>query len=176
MGTYNAYAFIFIYFNKDLGVPSADIGLWAAILGVVEIPFFYLMDAILPKVRIRVAYIISVLGIALWTVSLGAVETLPVLALLLVFRGLVWPGFHLSSFQLVNAISHPGNAATNQALLQVTMPSVSLLLTGAFFGWTFDNLGAGAFFILCALACVIGVCIVIGGFRLFDGGDCPAHG
>lgn len=168
MGTYNAYAFIFIYFNKDLGIPSADIGLWAAILGVVEIPFFYLMDAILPKMRIRVAYIISVLGIALWTVALGAVETLPVLALLLVFRGLVWPGFHLSSFQLVNAISHPGNAATNQALLQVTMPSISLLLTGAFFGWTFDNLGAGAFFILCALACVTGVCIVIAGYRLFD--------
>ena len=168
MGTYNAYAFIFIYFNTDLGIPSADIGLWAAILGVVEIPFFYLMDSILPKMRIRVAYIISVLGIALFTVALGAVETLPVLALLLVFRGLVWPGFHLSSFQLVNAISHPGNAATNQALLQVTMPSVSLLLTGSLFGWIFDNLGAPAFFVVCALACAIGVCIVVAGFRLFE--------
>ena len=168
MGTYNAYAFIFIYFNTDLGIPSADIGLWAAILGIVEIPFFYLMDSILPKMRIRVAYIISVLGIALFTIALGAVETLPALALLLVFRGLVWPGFHLSSFQLVNAISHPGNAATNQALLQVTMPSISLLLTGSLFGWIFDNLGAPAFFVVCALACTIGVCIVVAGFRLFE--------
>lgn len=168
MGTYNAYAFIFIYFNKDLGIPSVDIGLWAAILGIVEIPFFYLMDAILPKMRIRVAYIVSVLGIAVFTIALGAVETLPVLALLLVFRGLVWPGFHLSSFQLVNAISHPGNAATNQALVQVTMPSISLLLTGSLFGWTFDNLGPQAFFVVCALACATGVCIVIAGFRLID--------
>ena len=168
MGTYNAYAFIFIYFNKYLGIPSADIGLWAAILGVVEIPFFYLMDAILPRMRTRTAYIVSVMGIALWTVALGAVDSLPVLALLLVFRGLVWPGFHLSSFQLVNAISHPGNAATNQALLQVTMPSVSLLLTGSLFGWTFDNLGPLAFFVVCALACTVGVCIVIAGFRWFD--------
>ena len=168
MGTYNAYAFIFIYFNQDLGIPSADIGIWAAILGIVEIPFFYLMDAILPKMRIRIAYIVSVLGIALWTIALGAVETLPILALLLVFRGLVWPGFHLSSFQLVNAISHPGNAATNQALLQVTMPSISLLLTGSLFGWTFDNLGPNIFFVFCALACVIGVCIVIAGYRLFE--------
>ena len=168
MGTYNAYAFIFIYFNQDLGVAAADIGLWAAILGAVEIPFFYLMDIILPKVRIRIAYIVSVLGIALFTIALGTVPSLPILALLLVFRGLVWPGFHLSSFQLVNAISHPSNVATNQAILQVTMPSIALLLTGSFFGWTFDNLGAGAFFVVCALACAIGVCIVIAGFRLFE--------
>ena len=94
--------------------------------------------------------------------------SLPLLALLLVFRGLVWPGFHLSSFQLVNAISHPRNVATNQAILQVTMPSISLLLTGSFFGWIFDNLGPGAFFVICALACTIGVCIVIAGFRLFE--------
>ena len=126
------------------------------------------MDAVLPRMSFRIAYIVSVLGIALWTVALGAVETLPALALLLVFRGLVWPGFHLSSFQLVNAISHPGNAATNQALLQVTMPSVSLLLTGSLFGWVFDNLGANVFFVCCALACAIGVGIVGVGFRWFE--------
>ena len=168
MGTYNAYAFIFIYFNQDLGIAPADIGLWAALLGAVEIPFYYLMDGILPKVRIRVAFIVSVLGIAFFTLALGAVPSLPLLALLLVFRGLVWPGFHLSSFQLVNAISHPRNVATNQAILQVTMPSISLLLTGSFFGWIFDNLGPGTFFVICALACTIGVCIVIAGFRLFE--------
>ena len=173
MGTYNAYAFIFIHFNQNLGVPSADIGLWAAILGAVEIPFFYLMDAILPRVRIRIAYIVSVLGIALFTLSLGAVSSLPLLAVLLVFRGLIWPGFYLSSFQLVNAISHPRNVATNQAIVQVTMPSIALLLTGSFFGWTFDNLGAGAFFLLCALACLIGASIVTAGFRLFETKPAP---
>ena len=168
MGTYNAFAFIFIHFSQNLGIPAADIGLWAAIMGAVEIPFFYMMDAILPRVRIRIAYIVSVSGIALFTLVLGAVESLPLLALMLVFRGLVWPGFHLSSFQLVNAISHSRNVATNQAIIQVTMPSIALLLTGSFFGWTFDNLGAGAFFALCALACAIGVCIVVAGFRLFE--------
>ena len=154
--------------TRTLGVASADIGLWAAILGGVEVPFFYLMDAVLPRFRIRVAYIVSVLCIAVFTLALGFAPNLPVLALLLVFRGLVWPGFHLSSFTLVNAISHPGNVATNQALLQVTMPSIALVLTGSLFGWTFDNLGAGAFFAVCALMCLIGVLIVIAGFRLFE--------
>lgn len=168
MGTYNVYVFIFIHFTQNLGVPSADVGVWAAILGIVEVPFFFLMDAILPKMRIRIAYIVSVFGIAVFTLLLGVVPNLPLLALLLVLRGLVWPGFHLSSFTLVNAISHPRNVATNQAILQVTMPSIAMLLTGSLFGWTFDNLGPVVFFAICALMCIIGAGIVIGGFRLFD--------
>ena len=168
MGTYNAYAFIFIHFTQNLGIPAADIGIWAAILGAVEVPFCYLMDSLLPRLGIRVAYIISIAGVALFTLSLGAVQSLPLLALLLVLRGLTWPGYYLASFQLVNAISHPRNVATNQAILHVTMPGIAMLLTGSLFGWAFDNLGAGAFFTLCALACMAGACIVMAGYRLFD--------
>ena len=168
MGTYNMYSFIFIHFNQNLDVASAHIGLWAALMGAVEFPFFFLMDAILPRFRIRVVYISGMLGTALFAFLLGVVPSTLLLAPLLVLRGLVWPCYQLSSFSLVNAISHPRNAATNQALLQVTMPSIALLLTGSLFGWAYDNLGPGPFFSLNALMCVIGACIVIAGFRLFD--------
>lgn len=168
MGTYNMYSFIFIHFNQNLDVPSAHIGLWAALMGAVEFPFFFLMDAILPKFRIRVAYIIGLLGTALFAFLLGVVQSTLLLAPLLILRGLVWPCYQLSSFTLVNAISHPRNAATNQAILQVTMPSIALLLTGSLFGWAYDNLGPAPFFSLNALMCAIGACIVIAGFRLFD--------
>ncbi len=168
MGTYNMYSFIFIHFNQNLDVASAHIGLWAALMGAVEFPFFFLMDAILPRFRIRVAYIIGMLGTALFAFLLGVVQSTLLLAPLLILRGLVWPCYQLSSFTLVNAISHPRNAATNQAILQVTMPSIALLLTGALFGWAYDNLGPTPFFSLNALMCAIGACIVIAGFRLFD--------
>ncbi len=168
MGTYNMYSFIFIHFNQNLDVASAHIGLWAALMGAVEFPFFFLMDAILPRFRIRVAYIIGMLGTALFAFLLGVVESTLLLAPLLILRGLVWPCYQLSSFTLVNAISHPRNAATNQAILQVTMPSIALLLTGSLFGWAYDNLGPAPFFSLNALMCAIGACIVIAGFRLFD--------
>ena len=168
MGTYNMYSFIFIHFNQNLDVPSAHIGLWAALMGAVEFPFFFLMDAILPRFRIRVAYIAGMLGTALFAFLLGVVQSTLLLAPLLILRGLVWPTYQLSSFTLVNAISHPRNAATNQAILQVTLPSIALLLTGSLFGWAYDNLGAAPFFSLNALMCAIGACIVIAGFRLFD--------
>ena len=101
------------------------------------------MDALLPRVRSRTLYIVSALGLAVFTLLLGIVQTLPALALLLVFRGFSWPAMHLASYTLVAEISHPSNVATNQAILQVTMPSVAVLLTGSLFGWTFGSSGCG---------------------------------
>ena len=168
MGVQNAFQFTFIHLSENLGIATADIGLWAALLAAIEIPFFILLDSIMPHVRTRTAYIAGTLGMAAFLLLLGQIQTLPGLALLLVFRGFSWPAMHLASYTLVAEISHPSNVATNQAILHVTMPSIALLLTGSLFGWTFDHLGAGAFFSYCALICVIGATIVIAGFRLFD--------
>ena len=168
MGMRNTFQFMFIHFSENLAIPTAEIGIWAALLAAVEIPFFILMDALMPRVRSRTLYMVSALGLAAFIACLGIVDTLPALALLLIFRGFSWPTMQLSSYTLVAEISHPSNVATNQAILQVTMPAIAMLLTGALFGWTFDHLGAEIFFALCALVCVIGATIVIAGFRLFD--------
>jgi NADH:ubiquinone oxidoreductase subunit K len=68
----------------------------------------------------------------------------------------------------MNEISHPRNVATNQAIVQVTMPGIALLLTGSLYGYAYDQFGAGAFYALCALAAAVGVGIVVACFRLFD--------
>jgi len=168
MCTHNAFAFLFIHMSQNLGVTIAHIGLWAALLAVVEFPFYYLTDALLPRVRLRVTYAFGVVGIALTTLGIGIVPNLPLLLLLFVCRGLSWPAYQLSCYRLMNAISHPRNVATNQAIVQVTMPGIALLLTGSLYGYAYDHLGAGAFFALCGLAAAVGACIVIAGFRLFD--------
>jgi MFS transporter, PPP family, 3-phenylpropionic acid transporter len=168
MGIQNSFAFMFVHFTQNLGIPTAEIGIWAALLAAVEIPFFILMDSILPKVKFRQAYVVGILGMAVFIFLMGTTQSLLVLALLIVFRGVIWPSLHLSSFAVVSAISHPQNVATNQAILQVTMPSLAMLLTGSAFGWVFDHLGAFAFFGLCALMCVIGAGIMMVGYRMFD--------
>ena len=168
MCTHNAFAFMFIHMSQNLGVGIAHIGFWAAILAVVEFPFYYLTDAMLPRVRLRVTYILGIIGISLSTLGLGVAPNLPLLALVFVFRGMSWPAYQLSSYRLMNAISHPRNVATNQAIVQVTMPGIAMLLTGSVFGYAYDHLGAGVFFAMCALAAAGSACIVIAGFRLFD--------
>ncbi|MCY4061133.1 MAG: MFS transporter [Chloroflexi bacterium] len=168
MCTHNAFAFLFIHMSQNLNVAIAHIGVWAAILALVEFPFYYLTDALLPRVRLRVTYALGIVGIALTTLCLGIVPNLPLLVLLFVCRGLAWPAYQLSCYRLMNEISHPRNVATNQAIVQVTMPGIALLLTGSLFGYTYDHFGAGAFYALCGLAAALGACIVIVGFRLTD--------
>ena len=168
MCTNNAFAFLFIHLSQNLDVQISDIGVWAAILALVEFPFYYMTDALLPRIRLRITYIFGILGVSLTTLGIGIVPDLPLLFMLLVCRGFSWPAYQLSSYRLINAVSHPRNVATNQAIVQVTMPGIALLLTGSLYGWAYDHLGAGAFFALCALAAAIGACIVMAGFRLFD--------
>ena len=168
MGTRNTYYFFFIHIADNLGVPKADIGIWAALLAAVEIPFFVMLDSVMPRLPMRRAYILGILGGAVFTLLLGFVQTLPALALLLLFRGFSWPLLHLSSYTLAAEVSHPHNVATNQAFIHVTMPAVAMLLTGSLFGWVFDHLGATTFFAFCSLACFTGAAAVFIGFRLFD--------
>lgn len=40
--------FLFIHFNENLGIPTANIGYWAAFLALIEVPFFILVG-ILPN-------------------------------------------------------------------------------------------------------------------------------
>ncbi len=168
MGMRNSFAFIFVFFSQDLGIPRAEIGIWAALLAGLEIPFFILMDRILPKVQARWVYIFGILGMAFFNILLGLTQSLFLLFILMIFRGLMWPSLHLTSFMVVSEVSHPRNVATNQAILQVTIPSLAMLLTAPAFGWVFDNIGAQGFFTLCAVMCIISALIVLLGSRWFE--------
>ena len=165
MCTNNAFAFLFIHLSQNLDVRISEIGVWAAILALVEFPFYYLTDALLPKVRLRITYILGIIGVALDHARYRYCAQLATMLSCCSFvRGLSWPAYQLSSYRLINAVSHPRNVATNQAIVQVTMPGIALLLTGSLYGWAYDHLGAGAFFALCALAAALGACIVVAGF------------
>ena len=41
MGFRNTFQFMFIHFSENLAIPTAEIGVWAALLAAAEIPFFH---------------------------------------------------------------------------------------------------------------------------------------
>lgn len=161
MGLRNSFAFTFIHFADNLGVATGDIGLWAALLAGIEVPFFVLTDRFLPKVQSRLAYIVGALGLSIFIFALGITQNWIIIMFLFLFRGIAFPIFQLSSFTVVSEISQKHNVATNQAILHVTMPNIALLLTGSAFGWLYEHMGAFIFFGLCALACLIGALVII---------------
>ena len=160
MGLRNSFAFTFIHLADNLGVATSDIGLWAFFIAGIEVPFFILTDRFLPKVQSRLAFITGAVGMTVFIFLLGITQNWMLLLLLILFRGVMFPIFQLSSFIIVAEISHKNRVATNQAILHVTIPNIAILFTGSAFGWLYEHTGAFTFFAVCALACFIGVVII----------------
>jgi len=165
MGIRSGHAFWLVHFSQNLGLPTGQIGLVMALVAGAEVPFFVMLDPILKRSNPRVIYIIGSMGIGLFFLSLGFATSIWWVIPMILVRGLLWPMYHLPIYLVAAQISHPRNVATNQALIQITVSSLAVLLTGSAAGWIFDNLGALPFFAACAAACAIGAVIALVGYR-----------
>lgn len=161
MGFQNSFAFLFIHLTDNIGVATSSIGIWAAFLAGIEVPFFIATDKFLPRFPTRLAYILGAIGMSVFLFGLGMTENWLLVIFLFLIRGIMFPIFQLSSFRIVSEISHKQSVATNQAILHVTMPNLALLLSGSLFGWLFEHMGAFIFFAACAIMCLLGAIIVV---------------
>jgi len=165
LGIRAGFTFWLVYVSRDLGLSTAKIGLFMAFVAGVEIPFFMLLDPIMKRYNPRIIYIIGSLGMAAFFAVVGFVPNFQWLIALNIVRGMIWPMYNLPIFVVTAQISHPRNVATNQAIMNVTMPSVAMLLFGSAAGWLFDHQAAWVFFMACATACFIGAMVAIVGYR-----------
>jgi PPP family 3-phenylpropionic acid transporter len=134
-------AFSNVYFKQGLGASNEMIGVLSSVAGLSELPAMILIDRLLRRADIRATLILGMLGLGgIWfTASLLAGPTL--LIPLMMVRGTFFTLQNVSLTLLVSRISHSVNAATNQALTQVTVPALAVLLTGSISGWLFDHAG-----------------------------------
>ncbi len=166
MGYQSAFAFTFIHFNENLGVALGYLGIVMASIVALEVPGFRILDPLLLRYGARRLYVLGAIGVAAYLFGLGIIPTPYWLVPVVIVRAVFWPMLHVSSFVVASQMSDPRNVATNQALIQVTVPGIATLLTGSAAGWLFEYQGALAFFGAAAVACLIGAVIVAAGYRL----------
>jgi MFS transporter, PPP family, 3-phenylpropionic acid transporter len=133
--------FGYIYFKRDLGANDGLIGLIVAAAALSEIPAMLLYERLLKRTASRTLLIAGMVGQALLWVALAALSSAPPILFLMMLRGTFYTLQNVSTVLLVSRISHPANAATHQALAQVTAPGVAVLLASPVNGWIFDHLG-----------------------------------
>ena len=160
-GMMGTYTFMFIYFQDDLGASKETIGILAAVAALSEIPSMLFIDALLRRVQILTTLIVGITGmIALW-VALAFLTSVTLLIPLMIVRGTFYTFQTVSIVLLVSRISHPANAATNQSLALVTIPSLAVLVTGPISGWIFDYLGVRVLFLSASVVGVLSVMVLI---------------
>jgi PPP family 3-phenylpropionic acid transporter len=159
--------FMYVYFQQDLGASNTMIGVLASVAALAEIPSMLVIDRMMRRINIRTTLIIGILGIAGLWVALTFLGGAALLIPMMMVRGTFYTFQNVASTLLVSRISHPANAATNQAIIQVTVPALALLVTGPLAGWIFDVLGGRALFRVVALIAVLAVILLVAGRREF---------
>jgi PPP family 3-phenylpropionic acid transporter len=168
MGNRAGYAFWFVHFQENLGVSTSEISVIAALMALVEIPIFILLDRVLVHLDVRIAFIAGAIGMALIWELVGLLPSSVWIYPFMIFRGIVFAVFHLTTFLVIARVSFRANVATNQALIQGTIPSLATLLTGSIAGWLYDSMGATWLFTTAALVSLIGVAISVVGYRTLE--------
>lgn len=165
MGNRAGYGFWFIHFQENLGISTGEIARLSALMALVEVPFFILLDKVLERMDVRKVFIMGGIGMSLFWLLIGIIPNPAWLYPLLIVRGLLFAVFHMATFMMVARVSVPENVATNQALIQGTIPSLAALLTGSIAGWMFDYAGAQTLFFACMVVGLIGSAVVMIGYR-----------
>lgn len=154
-------AFSFIFFKQNLGASNDLIGIVSSVAALSEIPSMIFIDWLLRRTNIRTTLALGMLGQAILWVGYTLLSGPTFLIPLMVFRGTFFTFFNVSATLLVSRISHPTNAATNQAIAQVTVPSLAVLVAGSINGWMFDNLGPHILFMVAALMAVFAAILLL---------------
>jgi MFS family permease len=132
-----------------------------------------LIDVLLRRFSVRTTMILGTLGMAASWLSFAIITSAVYIIPLMILRGTVYTLHTVSMPLLVSRISHPSNAATNQAIAQVTVPGLAILLTGPISGWIFDQAGGRVLFTISMLMAVLSASILLAGRRQLRAADTP---
>lgn len=164
IGTNAMSLFLFVYVKEYLGADDYTVGVFAACLGLFEVPWMIAINRIYRYVDTRTALWIGLLGQAVFTVALALMTNLDFLIPLVIFRGLFYAMQNISLTLMITEISHPANVATNQAITWVTIPALAYIITGPIAGWTYENIGPQVLFVVAGFIIISSALILtIGG-------------
>jgi MFS family permease len=161
MGIRNGFAFWLLHFQENLGISTAQIALIITLGAVFEIPWFLALDDVLKRRRATTTYTLGALLFGIHWAFMGLVPSFIWVIVLLIPRGVAFAMWNLSLLFRINEISHPKNVATNQALGQITVPSLAALISGAPMGYIYDTFPPVVFFSICCGLLFIGAAIMV---------------
>lgn len=165
LGLNSGFAFWLIHFRDNIGIHVEDLGIILGISALVEAPFFALFDPIVRRYDVRLAYILGASGMGVTWLLMGVATSIIVLIPILIFRAFVFTMLNLSTLVLIARISDPRNVATNQSLLQVTVPGLAILFSAPLMGWIYDHYSPVIFFGVCMLMMLVGSGIMLVVYR-----------
>ena len=156
MGMRSGFAFWLLHFQDNLGISTEQVTLIVVVSSLMEIPWYNILDGPLRNRSAVWFYVAGAMGFGVIWVLIGSVTSLLAVMGIMVIRGPMFAMINLSGLVHINRVSHPRNVSTNQALSQITIPSLAALLASAPLGYVYDNAEPIVFFGICAGLMILG--------------------
>jgi len=166
LGLRSGFAFQLIHFRENLGIPTEHMGLLVTLWALAEVPFFILFDSLVRRFDVRITYMMGAVGMGMIWFLISVAPSPAWLIPILIARGLAFALLNLSVLILISRISDPRNVATNQAILQITVPGLAMLFGGPLMGWIYDNYVASIYFGMCLLLMTVGALMMLVMYRV----------
>jgi MFS transporter, PPP family, 3-phenylpropionic acid transporter len=138
--------FIWIYFREGLNVAPEHLGILGAWYAITEFMPLRYIDRVIERFGVRRVLITGMFLMALEWLAYGFVPNAWWVLLLACVKAIGFTMFMVASTLMITDISHPSRAATNRALILVTMPALAMLLSSPLVGWIYDVYGHVALF------------------------------
>lgn len=162
----NAYSnFLWIHMREGLGIAPEHIGIFAAIFAMAELLPMMFIDRFITNWGIRRVLLFGMISMSLEWLFFGFVPSVPWLIALQMARGMGFTAFTIGITVIIARVSKPVNVATNRALITVTMPALSMLLTSPIAGWIYDTFGPTATFVFSALLGLLATVFLLLNYR-----------
>lgn len=153
--------FAYVFLARDLGAGNDLIGLVVAVARLASLPAYYAADWLLRRWG-AVATMTSSFG--LYTLAWGGYALIPHPALALplaTFEGFGQALYLVSMVILLDELSLPEHAATDQILAQLTVPGLACVIAQPLNGWLLDTLGGRTLFLFDAVVVLLTIGLVL---------------
>ena len=148
LGLSGVQTFAALYLVEDLGAGNAFIGLIGAIGSLAPLPAFYLADWLVHRIGatgvLGASFVMSVFA---WS-GMAFITSAPPALIWMTLQGIASSLYLVALVILLGQWSLPQRAATDQMLVQLTVPGVAGMLAQPLSGWLFDALGGPVLFAL----------------------------
>ncbi len=150
-----------IYIKTTLGASNAWIGLLGAIASLVPIFAFAFADRFLVRLgnlkMLMFGSLLSALAFLFLAFAPSPAWTLPAV----IFNGAGGAFYMVGLVNLLSKLGHPAQAATDQMLAQLTLPSLAGMLAQPLSGWVLDTWGGTILFTASALIGLVSAMLYI---------------
>lgn len=160
-GMRNGFAFWLLHFENNVGISYTLIPIIVGLSGLFELPFYYLLDRLGGHSRAATSYIVGAIGLGVFWFFTGIIPGFWAIVGILIFRGLAFALWSVAVLVLINQISHPSNVSTNQAIAQITVPSIAALVSGAPMGYIYEHYPPLIFFCICGAMMILGAMVML---------------